>query len=188
MSPADLKDLCTSVGAKATSKAERVEQVLAKWLQDDGVNKTLAKIAHDQREQELNALEKPALQKLCEKANIDPFVKDVLVDRITKKEIEAGKFKKPTLAPLERSVPIGAEKTNTDMVEALLAQKRQDDEAAERRAKEEAAVTSKIKELKSKSIDELKKLLKKNNLEVSGKKEEMVEALFSVMAEEDAAT
>merc|ERR1712137_962300 len=30
MSPADLKDLCTSVGAKASSKTERVEQVLAK--------------------------------------------------------------------------------------------------------------------------------------------------------------
>merc|ERR1712217_115810 len=176
----------TAAGVKGVAKAERVEQVLAKWLQDDGVNKALLKKTQDAREASLNSMEKPALLALCLKIGVDPFVKDVLVDRITKRETDAGQFKKPTLTPLEPQQQAQAQETKTDMVEALLAEKRAAEEAEEKKTKEAAAVAAKIKELKSKSIDDLKKLLKKRDLEATGKKEEMIEALCASIAEEEA--
>lgn len=53
--------------------------------------------------------------------------------------------------------------------------KQQEDDEADKR-----------KELKSKSVDELKKLLSAKGIDATGKKDEMVEALFHAKAQEDA--
>merc|ERR1719230_1689256 len=94
-SATDLKKLCAAHGIEGSSKSQRVEQLLAKWMQDDGIGKARAKAAYDAREAELIAMDKHALQKICTKEKLDPFVKDVMIERIVQRETELGKFSVP---------------------------------------------------------------------------------------------
>merc|ERR1719188_263986 len=49
-----LKELCTKIGIKGVlSKQERIAQLLAHWQDNDGVDKALAKMALDQRKEDL---------------------------------------------------------------------------------------------------------------------------------------
>merc|ERR1712125_150879 len=57
----------------------------------------------------------------------------------------------------------------------------------ELKSQQEDALSQKRRELKSLSIEDLKKRLAKKGLDVSGKKEEMVETLFIALVQEDAA-
>merc|ERR1712232_726927 len=150
-----------------------------------GVTKSMQKKAHEERESELLAMDKQALRKLCEKASVDPFLQDVLIDRIVRHETASGAFLKPTVPAVPDAEPKATSK-KTNMVEALLAKERENEEVAKKEAAEAEAVAKRIKELKAKSIDELKKLLKRKGLDTSiSKKDEMVRALYDATVEEE---
>merc|ERR1719330_1859205 len=83
----ELKDRCAEEGIKGNlTKQARVEALVKLWLEDDGVEKALASLARAERVKELSAMDLKALESLCKKASIDPFVKEVVVDRIVKRE------------------------------------------------------------------------------------------------------
>ena len=58
------------------------------------------------------------LQKLCAKMGVDPFVKEIMVERISKRENDTGCYSRPALVQ-EDTAP--KEDQKVDMVEALLA-------------------------------------------------------------------
>merc|ERR1711972_506993 len=176
---AELNKLCEAMGIKGRSKGERVQQLLVQWQENDGVDKALAQIAADERKQELDAMDETQLRKLCNKFGVDPFVKEIMVGRISKRESETGCYSRPSIVQ-EGEAP--NDDMKGDMVEALLANEAQRQKERELRCQQEDAV----KELKSMSIDDLKKRLKKKGLEQTGKKEEMVLALFKLGVQEDA--
>merc|ERR1719382_1183464 len=68
----ELKDLCSAKGITGMlAKPVRIEKLLQLWQQDDGVNKGLAEMARAERENELVAMDKDALKKLCEKVGVE---------------------------------------------------------------------------------------------------------------------
>merc|ERR1719178_141284 len=86
-STSELNKLCDSLGMKGVrSREERVQRLLVHWQENDGVDKALAQIAQEERTQQLQALDNSQLQKLCNKVGVDPFVAEIMVDRISKKE------------------------------------------------------------------------------------------------------
>merc|ERR1712072_972628 len=85
----------------------------------------------------------------------------------------------------EEEAPKGEQRG--DMVEALLANEAQRKKERELRSQQEDALAQKRKDLKSMSIEDLKKRLAKKKIEASGKKEDMVEALFVASVQEDQA-
>jgi len=123
------------------------------------------------------------LQKLCNKMDVDPFVKEIMVDRISKHETEVGCYLRPAMLQ-EKEAPKA--EPNVDMVDALLANQAQRQKELESKQQQEEAAAQKMKELKSMSIDDLKKRLTKKGLEANGKKEDMLRALFLASAQEDA--
>jgi len=184
LSTAELNKLCDGSGIKGLrSKEERVQRLLIQWQENDGVDKALAQIAQDERQKELDALDSTKLQKMCTKIGVDPFVKEIMVERISKRENEKGCYSRPTLVQ-EREVPAGERKG--DMVETLLANEAQRQKEKELKIQQEDVAAQKRKELKSMSVEDLKKGLAKRGLEASGKKDDMVETLFIVAVQEDA--
>jgi len=180
-----LTKLCEAAGFKGVrSKEERVQRLLVQWQENDGVDKALAEITLTERKQELAALDDTKLQKLCNKIGVDPFVKEIMVDRISKRESETGCYARPSI-PQENEAPKAEQKV--DMVEALLANEAMRKKEMELRSQQEDAAAIKMKEFKSLSIEDLKKRLTKKGLEASGKKEEMLRALFLVGVQEEAA-
>merc|ERR1719155_149019 len=105
-----------------------------------------------------------------------------MVERISKKENDGGRYSRPKLA--QDGEESKADKQG-DMVEALLASEAQRKKEKELRDQQEENLNKKRKELKSLSIEDLKKRLAKKKLEANGKKEDMVEALFIAMVQED---
>merc|ERR1719215_2582670 len=76
-SMADLAKQCESIGAKGVrAKPDRIARLLVHWQNNDGVDKALAQIATEERKAELNEMDNASLRKLCEKADVDPFVKE----------------------------------------------------------------------------------------------------------------
>merc|ERR1712187_855487 len=128
---AELAKLCENVGVKGVrAKPDRIQHLLVHWQKNDGVDKALAQVAIEERKVELGEMDNTSLRKLCEKAGVDPFVKEVLVDRISKKEHEMGRYKREAPAK-ETTLAL----QNVDMVDALLAnestrkkEKKQEDE------------------------------------------------------------
>merc|ERR1719247_1192625 len=139
-------------------------------------------MAQEKRIQELQALDNSQLQKLCNKVGVDPFVAEIMVDRISKKESMMGCYSRPSL-PQEEAPKV---QQSGDMVDALLANEAQRKKEQEARSAQEEKLSQKRKEIKSMSIEELKKRLTKKGLESSGKKEELVEILFLDAVQEDA--
>merc|ERR1719440_1346027 len=185
-SPSELSKLCESSGIKGLrSKEEKVQRLLVHWQENDGVDKALAKIAQEEREQELRALDITKLQKLCTKVGVDPFVKEIMVERISKRENDAGQYSRPSLV---QDLDAPKEDKNIDMVDSLLANEAQRKKEQERRSQQEEALVKRRKELKALSLDDLKKRLSKKGLEASGKKDDMVEALFLAIVQDDKAT
>jgi len=183
-STSDLNKLCEASGIKGLkSKEERVQRLLVHWQENDGVDKALAQIAQEERTQALNVLDSCQLQKLCQKAGVDPFVKEIMVDRIATAENAMGCYARPSLPEDEAaSAP-----QSGDMVEALLASEAQRKKEQELKSQQEEQFAQKRKELKSLSIEDLKKRVTKKGLESTGKKEELVEFLFLASVQENAA-
>merc|ERR1712059_190380 len=93
-----LSKLRDNIGIKGLrSKEERVQRLLVHWQEQDGVDKALAQIAQDERQKELDALDNAKLQKLCTKVGVDPFVKEIMVERISKQEYATGCYARPSL-------------------------------------------------------------------------------------------
>jgi len=183
-STSELSKLCDAAGIKGLrSKEERVQRLLVHWQENDGVDKALSQIAEEERTQELSAMDVNQLQKLCNKMGVDPFVTEIMVDRITKKENEMGCYSRPALPQDEAPQA----QQSLDMVEALLANEAQRKKENELKSQQMDKLAEKRKELKSMSTEDLKKRLTKKGLESNGKKEELVEALFLVAVQEDAA-
>jgi len=183
----ELKQECSSLGITGQlSKPARIEMIIKQWQEDDGVDKALAKIALDQRHSELTAKDKPVLSDLCEANGIDPFVKELIVERVVRVENKAGRFARPS-SELKQLPDDDAQKApkKTDIVDALLANEENRKRERELRRQEEELTESKKRELRALTIDELKKQLSKHKLDTSGKKEELVEALYLVKAQED---
>lgn len=185
LSTSELSKLCESMGIKGLrSKEERVQRLLVQWQENDGVDKALNKIAEDERKKELDCMDTAKLEKLCNKMKVDPYVKEIMVERISKKETDAGCYSRPK--PMQDD-DAPTEDKKGDMVEALLANEAQRKRERELRSQQEESLLQKRKDLKSLSIEDLKKRLTKQKLEASGKKEDMVETLFLAVVQEDAA-
>merc|ERR1719316_675838 len=115
---------------------------------------------------------------------VDPFVKEVMVERISKREHDTGCYSRPKLGH-EEEAPKAEQKG--DMIDALLVNEAQRKKERELKDQQEEELAQKRKEFKSMSIDDLKKRLAKKKIEASGKKEDMVEALFIAAVQEDKA-
>lgn len=175
----ELKKLCDNAGiAGMLSKSDRIEQLLNQWLQADGIDKALAKNAYDARRDELFSMDNGALKVLCTRASIEPYLKDVMVDRIMKQEMELGHFAPPSAK--KEPEPKHDTAKPLDMVSALLESEANRKKEAELKKQQEAAIASKTKELMSMSVNDLKKELTKKGLDATGKKEELIEALSAV--------
>jgi hypothetical protein len=176
-SMADLAKMCDSIGAKGVrAKPDRIQRLLVHWQNNDGVDKALAQIATEERKGELNEMDNDSLRKLCEKAGVDPFVKEIIVDRISKKEHDMGRYKR--VVP-EKATTLALQ--DVDMVDTLLA----NENTRKKEKKQEDELATKKKELKLMSVDELKKAMTKKGLEVLGKKDEMVEVLIAAQLREE---
>jgi len=185
LSAPDLKKLCDAADIKGQiSKKDRVEKLLAQWLADGGVDKAFAQMAYEGRRAELNALEKPALRKLCESAGVDPFLKEVMIDRIVKHEVAAGHFHRPTLPSEQEATSTSVKKG--DLVDNLLAEESDRKKQLEKQKQRDAEILSLTKELKSMSLEQLKKELSKRKLDATGKKEELIVLLYQAREQEAA--
>jgi len=184
----ELNQECASLGITGRlTKQARIEMVIKQWQEDDGVDKALAKKAHERRESELSAMDKPTLSGLCEAAGIDPFVKELVVDRVVRVDEKAGHFARPS-CEMKKLPEEDAQKApkKADMVDALLANEENRKREKELKKQQDEIAENKKRELRAMTMDELKKQLTKHKLDASGKKEELVEALFLVKAQEDA--
>jgi hypothetical protein len=138
-------------------------------------------------------MDKVALRQLCERSGVDAFVKELVVERIVRQEQADGRFDKPdTQETEEREKAQQHSKSSKaggggDMVDTLLANEATRKREREQKKQAEDAAASKRKELRGMSLDSLKKLLASKGKESTGKKDDLVEALFEVSVAEDAA-
>merc|ERR550514_124725 len=179
----ELRDLCAAQGIKGTlTKPARVEELLTLWHADGGVEKALTKMARDAREATLASMDKEALRKLCQKLGVDPLLKEVMVDRAVRRENELGRFAPPRL---EEEVEEPSEPAaKGDMVERLLADQSKRKRELELKKQQEEAAASKREELRSRSADELRRLLEKKGRTAPKKKDEIVDALLEVYTQD----
>lgn len=179
----ELGKLCNEKGLKGLkSKPERVQRLLVQWQEEDGVDRALNEIAQVARKEELQAMDCSKLQKFCNKLSVDPFVKEIMVERISKHENATGCYARPAIKEEEKAT----NEAKLDMVDALLANEAQRKKENDARAQQEEALLRKRKEIKALSVEDLKKKLAKKGLEATGKREDMVEALFIAGVQEDA--
>jgi len=185
----ELREACAYYGITGQlTKQVRVETVIKRWQEDDGVDKALAKIAYDKRQGGLEMMQNSELRTLCESVDINPFVKELVVERIVRAEHKTGHFARPASEVkmvLDDDAPKTAKKI--DMVDALLANEVQRKKEKELKKQEEATAENTRKELRAMSVDELKKQLTSKDVDATGKKDELVDALFALRAREEAA-
>eukprot|EP00927_Polykrikos_kofoidii_P002401 TRINITY_DN10954_c0_g1_i1.p1 TRINITY_DN10954_c0_g1~~TRINITY_DN10954_c0_g1_i1.p1 ORF type:complete len:311 (+),score=97.76 TRINITY_DN10954_c0_g1_i1:113-1045(+) len=87
MSKVDLKELCEKKGLKVSgSKEERTDRLVESAKAAGEFDRILKAKSRDSRRAELSAMEKGDLMQLCEKLQVDPFVKEVMVERILARE------------------------------------------------------------------------------------------------------
>jgi hypothetical protein len=84
-----LKEMCAAKGLPVGGdKEERIERIVNEARKDGDFDKAVAILIRDKRKAELMSMDKPAVVKLCEKAGVDPVVKDIMVERIMMHEAE----------------------------------------------------------------------------------------------------
>lgn len=181
----ELVERCKAIGlAGKLTKEYRVQQLLAKWQQDDGISKGLAAMAVQEREAELAAMETSGLVELCGRAQIDPLLKEVMVDRLIKHEVASGRFARPEIHD-DEDTEGNAKEGKANLVDAVLADESNRKKQRELKRKMEEAESSRRQELQAKSVDDLKKLLTKKGQEATGKKHELVETLMTITSQEE---
>merc|ERR1719362_660086 len=169
-------------------KQARVELLMKQWQEDDGVDKALERKARDAREEILFSMDKEALRELCTKRGVDAFVQEVMVDRIVRHENAARRFARPHPdedADEEKAQSTAKSGKASDMVEELLANEANRKKEREQKKHEEDVAASIRKELRGMSIEELKKALAAKGREATGKKDELVKALFAAGVQEE---
>lgn len=188
LSAPELKKLCSEKGIGGVlSKQARVEELLKQWQAEGGVEKALTRMAQAAREEEFKSMDEKALKQLCDAGAVNPFVKEVMVERIVRCEASIGRFDPPPaqkeLAPEEPVSKKGS------MVDAILANEARLKHERELQQQREEQAQQKFKEFKAMSIEELKKALaKEGKKDATGKKDELAQALFvlHMQAEEEA--
>merc|ERR1711879_731872 len=71
-------------------KEERIERLVEEAQKDGDLDKLVSRSIREKRKADMMTMDKPGLVKLCEKVGVDPFVKDVMVERIITNEAEGG--------------------------------------------------------------------------------------------------
>merc|ERR1719183_1310078 len=179
MPVSDLAKQCASLNIEgAKSKHDRVERILKQWQEADGVAKALKDETFQERNQELLAIDNAGLRKLCEKAGVDPFVKEVVIDRFMKYEA----VKMESTSKVDQAAP-----AKMDLVETLLLKEKEQKEQKEKEEKAQDALAKKKKALKSWTPGDLKQAIQEKGLEAEGNKEAMIEALAQAQLQEDGA-
>merc|ERR1719247_111942 len=107
-----------------------------------------------------------------------------MVDRIVKKELETGRFSRPTLDG-DKPEAVEGKEENVDMVTALLHSEKTRKKEKELKSRREEETANKIKELQAMNVQDLKSELSKKGAEPTGKKDEMVKALFDIRIQEE---
>merc|ERR1712113_308044 len=86
-----VKELCVGKGlAASVAKEERVNRLLEVIEQNGELDGVVSKVLRDERKQSLETMDKAALILLCEKLEIDPLVKEVMIERLLSFEVESG--------------------------------------------------------------------------------------------------
>merc|ERR1712151_139968 len=92
----ELKDLCSAKGlAVGGGKEDKIARLLEQTRADGEVDAAISALMFGQRKDELRAMEKQDLLTLCAKANADPCVKEVMIERIMSFEDENGVVEPP---------------------------------------------------------------------------------------------
>merc|ERR1719311_1646627 len=104
-----------------------------------------------------------------------------MVERISKREYDMGCYSRPTIPQNEAP----STQQTGDMVEALLASEAQRKKERELQSQQEEKAAQKRKEIKTLSVEDLKKRLAKKGLDAGGKKEDMVDALLLASVQEE---
>merc|ERR1712086_1067965 len=88
---AALKEMCAAKGlAVGGGKEEKVERLVEemKISQQGELDKTVSRTIREKRKEELMSMDKAAVLKICQEKEIDPAVKDIMVERIMSRESE----------------------------------------------------------------------------------------------------
>merc|ERR1712039_785648 len=89
MSLNDLKQLLVAKGLKAgVGKTDRAQRLAEEAQKDGSIAKKVSQLTRVERKQQLLAMEKPAVLDLCSELDIDPLMKDVMVQRIMSYEAD----------------------------------------------------------------------------------------------------
>merc|ERR1719401_2217192 len=120
-------------------------------------------------------MDKSVLRGLCETAGVDPWVKEVMAERLVLHESSTGCFARPTMPedPVEERAPESKKGKAGDMVDAFLQSEANRKREREVKKQQEDAAAAKRKEFKSMSLEELRKLLAHKGREVTGKKDDI---------------
>merc|ERR1712176_133915 len=87
----ELKELCIGRGlAASVAKEERVNRLLEVIEKNGELDGVVSKVLRDERKQSLETMDKAALILLCENLEIDPLVKEVMIERLLSFEAESG--------------------------------------------------------------------------------------------------
>merc|ERR1711896_97663 len=86
-----LKEMCSSKGlALGGDKDEKIERLIEEILKEGDLDQVVSRNLRDKRKDELMGMEKSAVVKLCEQTGVDPFVKDIMVERLLNHQSEGG--------------------------------------------------------------------------------------------------
>merc|ERR1711966_414036 len=84
---AALKDLCAAKGLPVGgAKEERIERLVEELQKERDLDQVVSQNIRNTRKGELMSMDKVAVVKLCEQANIDPVVRSIMVERIIMQE------------------------------------------------------------------------------------------------------
>merc|ERR1719401_490887 len=84
-----LKDLCQKSGlAVGGGKEDRVERLVEEVRNDSSVEKEVSAMIRGTRKEELMKLEKEEVETVCVRMEVDPYLKEVMVERIVTYETE----------------------------------------------------------------------------------------------------
>merc|ERR1712232_1243974 len=99
MSLTDLKQLLVAKGLKAgVAKADRAQRLAEEAQKDGSIAKKVSQMTRVERKQELLKMDKSTLLDLCHELEIDPVMKDVMVQRIMSYETDVAEgFLEPEL-------------------------------------------------------------------------------------------
>merc|ERR1712066_776837 len=94
-----LKALLVARGLKAgVGKADHAQRLAEEAQKDGSIAKKVSQLTREERKQQLLAMERSAVLALCDELDIDPLMKDVMVQRIMSYEADiAAGFLEPEL-------------------------------------------------------------------------------------------